>query len=138
VTRHRKGARLGCTASWTVGAGLGIGAQVLTGAAASQALVWERVIELLTGRGRPADPQARIVQETVLADLADAADQLARAQQQKEAAFAAGDIEAAAALRDREKQVLAGKQRLRRELSRLHDLLRQHGIEPDGGTARTA
>jgi hypothetical protein len=25
-----------------------------------------------------------------------------------------------------------------RELDRLRDLLRQHGIEPDGGTARTA
>lgn len=25
-----------------------------------------------------------------------------------------------------------------RELDRLRDLLRQHGIEPDGGTAKTA
>lgn len=29
-------------------------------------------------------------------------------------------------------------QRLHREVDRLRDLLRQHGIEPDGGTARTA
>jgi hypothetical protein len=34
--------------------------------------------------------------------------------------------------------ILAENQRLRRELERLHDLLRQHGIEPDGGTARPA
>jgi hypothetical protein len=34
--------------------------------------------------------------------------------------------------------VIADNQRLRGELDRLRDLLRQHGIEPDGGTARTA
>ena len=99
------------------------------------------MIELLTGRGRPTDPQARAVHETVPADLADAADKLARVRRQKEAAFAADAVmtaTTAAALRDREKQVLAGKQRLRRELSRLRDLLPQHGIEPGGGTARTA
>jgi prophage maintenance system killer protein len=34
--------------------------------------------------------------------------------------------------------ILAENQRLRRELERLRDLLRQHGIEPDSGTARPA
>jgi hypothetical protein len=34
--------------------------------------------------------------------------------------------------------MLAENQRLHRDLDRLRDLLRQHGIEPDGGTARTA
>jgi hypothetical protein len=34
--------------------------------------------------------------------------------------------------------IIAENQRLHRELDRLRDLLRHHGIEPDGGTARTA
>jgi prophage maintenance system killer protein len=34
--------------------------------------------------------------------------------------------------------VIAENQRMHRDLDRLRDLLRQHGIEPDGGTARTA
>jgi len=34
--------------------------------------------------------------------------------------------------------VIAENQRVHRELDRLRGLLRQHGIEPDGGTARTA
>jgi Clp amino terminal domain, pathogenicity island component len=34
--------------------------------------------------------------------------------------------------------VIAENRRVHRELDRLRDLLRQHGIEPDGGTARTA
>jgi hypothetical protein len=92
------------------------------------------------------------------ADLADAAEQVARIRRDKEAAFDAGDPKAAAALRDQGKQLLADKlrlenqltagvagqailaenQRLRRELEHLRDLLRQHGIEPDSGTARSA
>ena len=79
-------------------------------------------------------------------------------QRQKTAAFEAGDHEGAVALRAREKQlraeklrleqewaagvdvraVIAENQRVHRELNRLRDLLGQHGIEPDGGTARTA
>jgi len=34
--------------------------------------------------------------------------------------------------------IIAESQRLRRELERLSDLLRQHGIEPNGGATRTA
>jgi len=91
-------------------------------------------------------------------DLVDAAEELAQVQRQKEAAFAAGDLDRAAALRDRERLLLADKlrleedltagvrgqvliaenQRLLRELDRLRGLLREHGIEPDDGTARTA
>jgi hypothetical protein len=38
----------------------------------------------------------------------------------------------------RHPQVIAENQRLHRELERLRGLLRQHGIEPNGGNARTA
>jgi prophage maintenance system killer protein len=130
-----------------------IAAQVLTRLGAGHARVRERVLDLLAGEcARAADgPQ-------LLADLADAAEQLSQVRQHKETAFDAGNPDAAAALRDRERLLLAGKQqlenqlaagaggraiiaenqRLHRELDRLRDLLRQHGIEPDDGTARTA
>ena len=90
--------------------------------------------------------------------LADATEQLRQVQRQKTAAFEAGDHEGAAALRGRERQLQAEKlrlehewaagadvqavtaenQRVHHELDRLRALLRQHGIEPDGGTAQTA
>jgi hypothetical protein len=131
--------------------GQGVAAQVLTRLGADHAQVRERVLAQLTGECEQQDLQARLA-----ADLVDAAEQLTQVRQQKEAAFDPGDLEAAAALRDREKQLLADKlrlenqltagaagqailgenQRLRHELQRLRDLLRQHGIEPDGGTAR--
>jgi len=133
--------------------GEGIAAQVLTRLGADHARVRERVLGVLAGECGQADSQTRLV-----ADLVDAAEQLTQARQQKEAAFDAGDLDGAAALRDRERQLLADKlrleqqltagvggqaviaenQRLHRELDRLRDLLRQHGIEPDGGTAQTA
>jgi len=133
--------------------GEGIAAQVLTRLGADHARVRERVLGVLVGECGQADSQTRLV-----ADLVDAAEQLTQARQQKEAAFDAGDLDGAAALRDRERQLLADKlrleqqltacvggqaviaenQRLHRELDRLRDLLRQHGIEPDGGTAQTA
>ncbi|HEX6519983.1 MAG TPA: hypothetical protein VF070_08205 [Streptosporangiaceae bacterium] len=70
----------------------------------------------------------------------------------------AEDLEAAAALRDKEAQLRASKlrleqqwaagadvqavvaenQRVHRELDRMRGLLREHGIEPDDGTAQTA
>ena len=149
----------------------GTAAQVLNRLGADQARVRDRTLDLLAGlRGqagpRPeaagsADaeaPAAAPEAPAVPADLARATEQLARLRQQKHAALDAGDLAAAAALRDRERKLLADKlrldhrwtagldvqaiiadnQRLRRELDRLRDLLRQHGIEPDGGTARTA
>ncbi len=133
--------------------GEGIAAQVLTRLGTEYAQVRERVLGLLTSKCEEADLRTQLV-----ADLVDAAEELTEVRRQKEAAFDAGDLDSASALRDREKQLLAGKlrleqhltvgvsgqaiiaenQRLHRELDRLRDLLRQHGIEPDGGTARTA
>jgi hypothetical protein len=130
---------------------------VLAGRGAGYAQVRERVLALLTDRYQQADPKTRLVRLPV-PDLADATEQLRQVQRQKTAAFEAGDFDSAAALRAREKQlraeklrleheraagvdvraVIAGNQRVHRELDRLGDLLRQHGIEPDGGTARTA
>ncbi|MBV9206356.1 MAG: hypothetical protein JO037_13390 [Actinobacteria bacterium] len=138
--------------------GDGIIAQVLAGRGADYALVQERVVALLTGRYEQANPKTRLVRLPVPADLADATEQLRQVQRQKTAAFEKGDLEGAAALRAREDQlraeklrlehewaagvdiraVIAENQRVHRELDRLRDLLRQHGIEPDGGTARTA
>jgi prophage maintenance system killer protein len=133
--------------------GHGVAAQVLTRFGTSHSQVRERVLGLLTGEGERSDLQAQLAE-----DLVDAAEELTRVRQRKEAAFDTGDLDAAAALRDREKQLLASKlqleqqltagtgtqaliaenQRLHRELERLRDLLRQHGIEPDNGSARPA
>ena len=136
----------------------GIPAQVLAGRGASYDLVRERVVALLTGRYEQADPKTRLVRLPVPAGLADVTEQLRQVQRQKTFAFEKGDHEGAAALRAREKQlraeklrleqewaagvdvraVIAENQRVHRELDRLRELLRQHGIEPDGGTVRTA
>jgi ATP-dependent Clp protease ATP-binding subunit ClpA len=141
-----------------IGEGDGIAAQVLAGRGAGYDLVQERVVALLTGRYEQADPKTRLVRLPVPAGLADVTEQLRQVQRQKTAAFEAGDLDSAAALRGREKQlraeklrlehewaagvdvraVIAENQRVHRELELLRDLLRQHGIEPDGGTARTA
>jgi hypothetical protein len=126
---------------------------VLARLGADHARVGDQVLGTLTSPCEQADLQAQLV-----ADLVDASEQLTQVRRQKEAAFDAGDLDSASALRDRERQLLADKlqleqqltagvggsamlaenQRLHRELERLRDLLRQHGIEPDGGTARTA
>ena len=108
---------------------------------------------MLTGRSGRADLRAELA-----ADLAATAEELDQVRRQKEAAFEAGDLDGAAALRDRERELRVGKlglenlltgggdiqaviaeiQRLHREVDRLRGLLREHGIEPDGGTAQTA
>jgi prophage maintenance system killer protein len=133
--------------------GEGVAAQVLTRLGADHARVRERVLSVLAGECEQADPQIQLV-----ADLVDVAEQFTQVRRQKEAAFDTGELDIAAALRDQEKRLLAGKlrlenqltagvgghaiiaenQRLRRELDRLRDLLRHHGIEPDDGAARTA
>ncbi len=133
--------------------GHGVAAQILTRFGTSHSQVREQVLGLLTGEGERSDRQAQLA-----ADLVDAAEELTRVRQRKEAAFGTGDLDAAAALRDREKQLLASKlrleqqltagmgaqaliaenQRLHHEVERLRDLLRQHGIEPDNGSARPA
>jgi ATP-dependent Clp protease ATP-binding subunit ClpC len=138
--------------------GDGIAAQLLAGKGADYDLVQERVVAMLTGRYEQADPKTRLVRLPVPAGLADASEQLRQVQRQKTAAFEAGDFDSAAALRAREKQlraeklrlehewaagadvqaVIAENQRVHHELDRLRGLLRQHGIEPDGGTAQTA
>ncbi len=138
--------------------GDGTTAQVLAGRGAGYALVRERVVAVLAGRHEQADPTTRLVRLPVPAGLADVTEQLSQVQRQKTAAFEKGDLDSGAALRAREKQlraeklrleqewaagvdvraVIAENQRVHQELERLRDLLRQHGIEPDGGTARTA
>ena len=135
----------------------GVPAQVLGAAGADHGRVRDQVLRLLASGGL-VDPYTRVVRVSVPADLVATAEQLTLVRQQKQAAFDAGNLDSAAALRDREKQLRADKQRLEdhldhgtdiqaviaenhrvhRELGRLRDLLRQHGIEPDGGTARSA
>ncbi len=148
--------------------GEGVAAQVLARLGADHARVREAVLELLTHQPERAglltdeceEPNAetRLVRLTLPAELVDTAEQLVQVRQQKEAAFDAGDLDHATTLRDQEKQLLADRlrlerewtsgvdvqtviaenQRVHRELERLRELLRQHGIEPNGGTARTA
>jgi hypothetical protein len=133
-------------------------AHVLSDQGAGYDLVRERVVALVTSPHEQADPKTRLVRLPAPAGLADVTEQLRQVQRQKTAAFEAGDLDSAAALRDREQQlraeklrleqewaagvdvraVIAENQRVHHELDRLRDLLRQHGIEPDGGTARTA
>jgi hypothetical protein len=138
--------------------GEGVAAQVLAGFGADHTRIREQVLRLLTGGSEQAGAGTRLVRMTVPVDLVAAAEQLAEVRRQKEAAIDADEFDTAAALRDREKQLLADKlrrerewtagvdvqaviaenQRVHRELERLRDLLRQHGIEPNGGTLRTA
>jgi hypothetical protein len=134
-------------------------AQVLARLGADHASVREQVVGELSSRCEEGDPQGQLA-----ANVADAAERLTQVRREKEAAFETGDLDAAMALRDQERHLLAIKrqlenqltaggetmiagsdpfiiaenQRLHRELDRLRALLRQHGIEPDGGTARTA
>jgi prophage maintenance system killer protein len=138
--------------------GHGIAAQVLTALGADHARVREQVLGLMTSADEQAGPQTRLVRVAIPADIADAVEQLAQVQRQRKAALDAEDLEAAAALRDREDQLRADKlrleqqwaagvdvqavvaenQRVHRELDRMRGLLREHGIEPDDGTAQTA
>jgi len=136
----------------------GTPARVLTAAGADYGRVHDQVLRLLSSGGGLADPDTRMVRMSVPADLVATAEQLTLVRRQKQAAFDAGNLDSAAALRDRERQLRADKQRLEDqldygtdiqaviaenhrvhlELGRLRDLLRQHGIEPDGGTAQSA
>ena len=92
--------------------GQGVAAQVLTGLGAGHAQARERVLGLLTGDCEQTDLQAQLA-----SDLAGAAEQLTQVRQDKEAAFDAGDLEAAWGLRNREKQLLADKLRLENQLT---------------------
>lgn len=139
--------------------GDGVAAQVLAAQGADHAQVRERVLGLLARAGEQASPKTRMVRLPVPAGLADALEQFPRVRRQKAAAVEAGDFEGAVALREREEWLRAEILRLtrewgagvevpaviaeedpqvRRELDRLRNVARQHGIDPDGGTARTA
>jgi ATP-dependent Clp protease ATP-binding subunit ClpA len=138
--------------------GEGVAAQVLVKLGADHARVREQVVWLLSGEGEQAAPRARLVRMTVPEDLRELEEQIAQVGRQKQAAIEAQDFEGAAALRDRERQLLADRarreqqwmadmdvqavieenQRLHREVERLRGLLRQHGVEPDDGDSQTA
>jgi ATP-dependent Clp protease ATP-binding subunit ClpA len=131
--------------------GEGVAAQVLVKLGAHEDRVRDQVLGLLAiGTWEQVDRLA------APAELVNTVEQLAQVRRRKEAALDAGDTDTAAAMRDREQQLLADKLRLEsrwaaevgaviaeikrvhRELERLRGLLRQHGIEPNGGTTRTA
>jgi ATP-dependent Clp protease ATP-binding subunit ClpA len=147
--------------------GEGVAAQVLVKLGGDLSRVRQQVIQLLSGSagGPEAATGMRPVPMTVPDDLREAEEQLAEVRRQKEAAIQAQDFDRAAALRDAEEELLAGLaaregdwragvdvaavvqevRRLHGEVQRLHgevqglrELLRQHGIEPDGGTTQTA
>ena len=137
--------------------GEGVAAQVLAGFGADYAQVREQVRWLSTGEGEQAGPRTRLVRMTVPQDLRELDEQIIQVRREKEAAIGANDLDGAAALRDRERQLRADRarreqewmadvdvaavveenQRLHGEVERLHRLLRQHGIEPDDPTAET-
>jgi ATP-dependent Clp protease ATP-binding subunit ClpA len=140
--------------------GEGVAAQVLVRLGADLSRVRQQVIQLLSGDAgtEEAGARTRLVRMTVPDDLLEAQEQFAQVRRQKQAAIDAEDFDRAAALRDQEQQLLrrlverelewtAGvdleaviqeNQRLHREVESLRELLRRHGIEPNGGTAQTA
>jgi ATP-dependent Clp protease ATP-binding subunit ClpA len=147
--------------------GEGVAAQVLVKLGADLSRARVQVIQLLSGSagGPEAAAETRPVHMSVPEDLREAEEQLAEVRRQKVAAIEAQDFDRAAALRDQELQLLErlaereGKwragvdvaavvqenrrlhgevQQLHSEVQHLRELLRQHGIEPDGGTAQTA
>ena len=87
-------------------------AQVLARLGADHARARERVLAVLTGECEQAGSRTEPA-----AELVDVAEQVTQVQRLKEAAFAAGDLDRAAALRDRERQLLADKLRLEQELT---------------------
>jgi hypothetical protein len=140
--------------------GGGLAAQMLIGLGANYARVSEQVVNLLAEREQ-VGRQAPLVSQGIAEQLADTAELLTQVRLQKEAAFDAGDLEGAAALRDREKQLLADNVRLEyqltgdgdvqaviaenlrlhRDADRLGELLRRHARarrqhRPDGLTQR--
>jgi ATP-dependent Clp protease ATP-binding subunit ClpA len=148
--------------------GQGVAAQILVKLGADLSRVRQQVIQLLSGyaggkeaaeqAGEQAGARTRLVRMTVPDDLRELEEQLAQARREKEAAIDAEHFDQAAALRDKERQlrgrlvererewtagvdlvaVVQENQRLHREVERLRELLRQHGIEPNGGTEQTA
>jgi ATP-dependent Clp protease ATP-binding subunit ClpA len=141
--------------------GEGVAAQVLVKLGGDLSRVRQQVIQVLSGSaaaGMEAGARTRLVRMTVPDDLREAEEQLTQVRREKEAAIDAEDFERAAGLRDQERQlrtrvaererawtaevdleaVVQENQRLHREVEHLRELLRRHGIEPDGGTTQTA
>jgi hypothetical protein len=147
--------------------GEGVAAQVLVKLGARHARLRKQVLRLLDGTPReerepPSSPAGPLPSHTgTAASLAYYDQQLADVRRAKDAAIAAQEFDTAAALRVAEKQLLdrraqreqveqmwtAGadldtvveeNQRLHQQVERLLGLLRQHGIEPDGGTSQGA
>jgi ATP-dependent Clp protease ATP-binding subunit ClpA len=140
--------------------GEGVAAQVLVKLGADLARVRQQVVQVLSGYagGEDVGARMRLVRMTVPDDLREAEEQLAQVRREKEAAIQAQDFEKAATLRDQEKQLLprlaererewtAGvdlaaviqeNHKLHSEVERLRELLRRHGIDPDGGAEETA
>jgi hypothetical protein len=139
--------------------GDGVTARVLAAQGTDHAQIRERVLDLLARAGERAIPKPRMIRLPVPAGLADALEQYPQVRRQKTAAVEAQDFEGAVALREREVQLHADILRLtrewqagvevpaviaeenpqvRRELARLREVARRHGIDPDGGTARFA
>ena len=136
----------------------GVAAQVLTEAGADYAQVRDQVRWLVSSEVDQPGPRWRLVQLPVPEEVRQFDEQIARVRRQKGAAVQAKDSERAAALRDQERQLLADRarrerqwmaevnvetvieenQRLHGEVERLQALLRQHGIESNGGTAQTS
>jgi len=165
--------------------GDGVAAGVLTGLGADRPQVRQQVTQLLGGRAGKGAPGAgsrlgkrartRLLEDALAQigsldqrlaaierwvgmrpDLDDLDEKIAQARREKEAAIDTQDFEAAAALRDKEKDLLATKAsrekqwaaaaasrpslagelaRVNTELERLRALLREHGIEPGEGAA---
>jgi ATP-dependent Clp protease ATP-binding subunit ClpA len=140
--------------------GEGVAAQVLVKLGADLSRVRQQVVQLLSGYagGEQAGRRTQLVHMTLPDDLRQADERLAELRRDKEAALGQEDFERAAELRDAERRLLAEKarreqewaagvdleavvaenHRLHDEVERLRELLRQHGIEPDGGSAATA
>src|SRR6516164_793460 len=165
--------------------GDGVAAGVLTGLGADRPRVRQQVTQLLGGRAGKGAPGAgsrlgkrartRLLEDALAQigsldqrlaaierwvgmrpDLDDLDEKIAQARREKEAAIDTQNFEAAAALRDKEKDLLATKAsrekqwaaaaasrpslagelaRVNTELERLRALLREHGIEPGEGAA---
>jgi ATP-dependent Clp protease ATP-binding subunit ClpA len=165
--------------------GEGVAAQVLVKLGADLAGVREQVVHLLHGPAGSAAPgqgrrrgkraRARLMDDALARiaaldqrlaaierwaglrpDLADLDEEIAQVRREKESAIDAQDFETAAALRDKEKDLLTARAsqekewtadaadrlslageigRVNAELQRLRAVLREHGIEPGNGAA---
>jgi ATP-dependent Clp protease ATP-binding subunit ClpC len=94
--------------------GDGVAAQVLVGLGADHGRVRERVLALVpggSGEAAEAAARTRAVRMTVPEDLRELEEQISLVRRQKQAAIDAEDFETAAALHDRETELLVRKAR---------------------------